>query len=209
MKTVEDYERIRKAYYVDGLSIRAISKKYGHGRELVRKALEHPEPPGYQLKHERPAPVLALYKSRIDELIAESEKQPRKQRYTAHKIYEMICAEGYKGSEGGVHRYVSEQRAARKKRQAYLPLAFDPGQDAQVDWGEVVAVIGGERQKVQIFVMRLNHSKARFVTPALALRESAAQVWRFPSKNRKPSLKGTSRLFISSAAFRAGLLMTT
>jgi transposase len=163
MKTVEDYERIRKAYYVDGLSIRAISREYGHGRDLVRKALEHPEPPGYQLKQERPAPVLALYKSKIDALIVESEEQPRKQRYTAHKIYKMICAEGYQGSEGGVHRYVSEQRKARKKRQAYLPLAFDPGQDAQVDWGEVVAVIGGERQKVQIFVMRLNHSKARFV----------------------------------------------
>ena len=57
----------------------------------------------------------------------------------------------------------ASKRTARKQRQAYLPLEFDPGQDAQVDWGEVVAEIGGERQSVQVFVMRLNHSKARFV----------------------------------------------
>lgn len=163
MKTVEDYERIRKAYYVEGLSIRAISRRFGHGRELVRKAIDHAQPPGYQLKQERPAPVLAPYKPRIDALITESEAQPRKQRYTAHKIYEIVRAEGYQGCEGGVHVYVSQQRKTRKRSQAYLPLAFEPGQDAQVDWGEVVVVIGGERKKAQIFVMRLNHSKARFV----------------------------------------------
>ena len=97
------------------------------------------------------------------QLIIESEQMPRKQRYTGHKIYQLVQAEGYPGSEGNVHHYVSQQRQARKHHPAYLPLEFDPGRDAQVDWGEVVAEIGGERQKVQIFVMRLNHSKARFV----------------------------------------------
>jgi hypothetical protein len=62
-----------------------------------------------------------------------------------------------------VHHYISQQKKARKRHQAYLPLEFEPGQDAQVDWGEVIAEIGGERQSVQVFVMRLNHSKARFV----------------------------------------------
>lgn len=163
MKTVEDYERIRRAYYVEGLSIREISRRLGHGRDLVRKAIDHAQPEGYRLKQERPAPVLAPYKPKIDGLILESEQQPRKQRYTAHKIYQMVQAEGYQGSEGSVHHYVSQQRKARKRQQAYLPLEFDPGQDAQVDWGEVIVEIGGERQSVQVFVMRLNHSKSRFV----------------------------------------------
>jgi len=163
MKTVDDYERIRKAYYVDGLSIREIGRQFHHGRDLIRKAIDQAQPEGYQLKEPRPAPVLASYKSRIDALILESEQQPRKQRYTGHKIYQLVKAEGYAGSEGGVHHYVSQQRKARKHPQAYLPLEFKPGQDAQVDWGEVVAEIGGKRQSVQVFVMRLNYSKARFV----------------------------------------------
>ena len=59
--------------------------------------------------------------------------------------------------------YVSQQRRARKHRPAYLPLEFDAGQDAQVDWGEAEVEINGVRQTVQMFVMRLNYSKARFV----------------------------------------------
>jgi transposase len=163
MKTVDDYESIRKAYYLEGLSIRAIGKRLHHSRRLIRKALDHAQPEGYQLKQERPAPVLAAYKQRIEELLVESSQAPRKQRYTGHKIYQLLQAEGYQGSESNLQRYVSQQRKAGKKRQAYLPLEFEAGQDAQVDWGEVMAEIGGERQKVQIFVLHLNHSKVRFV----------------------------------------------
>jgi hypothetical protein len=88
---------------------------------------------------------------------------PRKQRYTAHKIYQLLQAEGYRGCESNVHTYVSQKRRARKHRPAYMPLEFDSGQDAQVDWGEAQAEINGARQTVQMFVMRLNYSKARFV----------------------------------------------
>jgi transposase len=163
MKTVDDYEQIRKAYYVEGLSIRAISKQLGHSRKAIRKALEHAEPEGYQRKAPRNAPVIAPYQARIEELLKESEQLPRKQRYTGHKIYQLLQAEGYRGSESNLHRYVSQQRRARKHCPAYLPLEFDIGQDAQVDWGEALAEINGIRQTVQMFVMRLNYSKARFV----------------------------------------------
>jgi transposase len=163
MKTVDDYEKIRKAYYVEGLSIRAISRQMGHSRKAIRKALDHAEPEGYQRKKPHTAPMIAPYQSRIEELIKESEQMPRKQRYTGHKIYQLLQLEGYRGSESNIHRYVSLQRRARKKRPAYLPLEFDIGQDAQVDWGEAQAEINGVRQTVQMFVLRLNYSKARFV----------------------------------------------
>ena len=163
MKTVDDYEKIRKAYYVEGLSIRAISRQLGHCRKAIRKALDHAEPEGYQRKKTHTAPMIAPYQSRIEELIKESEQMPRKQRYTGHKIYQLLQMEGYRGSESNLHRYVSLQRQARKQRPAYLPLEFDLGQDAQVDWGEAQADINGMRQTVQMFVMRLNYSKARFV----------------------------------------------
>jgi transposase len=163
MKTVDDYEKIRKAYYVEGLSIRAISRQLGHCRKAIREALDHAEPEGYQRKQPHTAPKIAPYQSRIEELLQESEQMPRKQRYTGHKIYQLLQMEGYRGSESNLHRYVSLQRGARNQRPAYLPLEFDLGQDAQVDWGEAQAEIKGTRQTVQMFVMRLNYSKARFV----------------------------------------------
>jgi hypothetical protein len=50
-----------------------------------------------------------------------------------------------------------------RRPDAYLPLEFDPGQDAQMDWGEATVEVAGKKQIVQIFVMRLNHSRAHFV----------------------------------------------
>src|SRR5207302_3048747 len=45
----------------------------------------------------------------------------------------------------------------------FLPLEFEPGKDAQVDWGEAIAIIAGVRQTVQIFVLWLSYSRRRFV----------------------------------------------
>jgi transposase len=163
MRTVDDYEAIRRAYFLEGLSIREISRNLHRSRRVIRKAIAQAEPDGYKLSQPRPAPVLAPYKPKIEELLDESDRLPRKQRYTAHKIYQLLQKVGYQGSEGGVHNYICQRRKIRKKRQAYLPLEFDPGQDAQVDWAEAVVTMAGKRIKVEVFILRLNYSRARFV----------------------------------------------
>jgi transposase len=163
MRTVEDYEGIRRAYFVDKLSIRAIHRLLGYDRETIRKAIVQAAPTPYTLTRPRAAPVIGPYKQRIAELLAESKKQKRKQRYTAHRIFEILCREGYTGSEGAVHNYVSRERRKDEYKEKYIPLEFDPGQDAQVDWGEAEAILAGERVTVQLFILRLNYSKARFV----------------------------------------------
>jgi len=163
MRKVDDYERIRKAYHIEGLSIREISRRYGHGRRLVRKALERPVPDRYQLSQARRSNVLGQYRQRILDLLEESEKLPRKQRYTAHKIYEILGKEGYIGCEGSVHNFICRTKKTLKAGKAYLPLEFDAGKDAQADWGEAVVILAGVEVKVQFFVMRLNYSRVRFV----------------------------------------------
>jgi transposase len=163
MKKVEDYEEIRRAYFVEHQSIRQIHRQLGVDRDTIRKAIVSATPQPYTLKQPRPAPVIGPYQQRINDLLDESDQQKRKQRYTAHKIYDLLKAEGYTGSEGAVQNYVSQTRRKRKLRKSYLPLEFDPGQDAQVDWGEADAMIAGKRVTVNLFILRLNYSKARFV----------------------------------------------
>lgn len=163
MKTVEDYEQIRRAYFVEGLSIRAIHRQLHVDRKTIRKAIVEPIPKPYHLKQPRAAPVLGPYQDRIGELLAESEKLPRKQRYTAKKICQIIREEGYQGSEGGIHNYICRQRKQRRRREAFLPLEFDAGQDAQIDWGEASVRLAGQVRTVQFLSMRLNYAKARFV----------------------------------------------
>ena len=163
MKQVDDYEQIRKAYHIEGLSIREISRRYKHSRRVVRKALEHPIPEKYHLGQPKPSKVLGEYRQRILDLLAESEKMPRKQRYTAHKVYEILEAEGYSGCEGNIHNFICRTRKKLEAGKAFLPLGFDPGKDAQVDWGEALVILAGVEVKVQFFVMRLNYSRVRFV----------------------------------------------
>lgn len=164
MIKVEEKERIRRAYYVEQMSIRQIRREMGYARQTIRKALDDgAEPERYTLKGSRRAPVLGPYKARIEALVAESEQLPRKQRYTGYKIFEMIWAEGYRGSESSVRHYVAQVRKKRRRPKVYLPLEFDPGTDGQVDWGEAVVIMQGQRLTVQLFVLRLCYSRRLFV----------------------------------------------
>jgi len=163
MLTVLNYERIRQAYYNQGKSMREIEREYGHSYWTIRKALERPEPCGYQLGQAKAAPVLGPYHAQIEQLLAENAKLPRKQRYTSKKIYQTIRRAGYRGAESTVRAYVSRKRKETKRPAIYLPLEFDPGADAQVDWGEGTVVMGGEPTVVQLFVIRLCYSRKLFM----------------------------------------------
>jgi transposase len=173
MITVEDRERIRRAYFIEQKSIRQIAREYKHGRAAVRQAIESAEPGQYRRQGSYPAPVLGPYKERIAELLAENEGLPRKQRYTGHKIYKIIWEEGYRGSEPGVRRLIGRLRRGQKRPALYLPLEFDPGQDAQVDWGEGMVIVDGQSVKAQLFYMRLCYSRRLFMMAFPAQKQEA------------------------------------
>jgi transposase len=163
MISVEKREQIRRAYFVESKTMRAIAKELRCSRDTIKKALTSPEGEPYTLTKPRPAPVLGPYTARIDELLAENERMPRKQRYTGHRIYELIHAEGYAGSESGVRRYIGQRRREKRRPQVFLPLEFDPGTDGQADWGEAVVIMAGQQMTVQVFTLRLNYSRKLFV----------------------------------------------
>ena len=163
MITVEEREAIRRAYYLEGKSKRQIAREHNHSRKTVDKAVDNQPPQPYRLTKAKPSPVFGPYRARADELLAENAHLPPKQHYTGHKLYELLQAEGYQGSEARVRLHVTQWNKAHHAPALFLPLSFEPGQDAQVDWGEAIAVIGGVRQTVQVFVMWLSYSRRRFV----------------------------------------------
>ncbi|MCG3209287.1 MAG: hypothetical protein FOGNACKC_02908 [Anaerolineae bacterium] len=163
MIKVSKIEQIRRAYYVDGKSMREIEREYHHAYKTIKKALASAEPGSYRLKEPRDAPVLGGYKARTAELLAENETLPRKQRRTGHQIYLVLRAEKYRGSESSVLHYLWQLRQAKRVAKVYLPLEFEPGQDAQVDWGEAEVILAGEPVTVQLFLLRLSYSRKLFV----------------------------------------------
>jgi transposase len=163
MLKVNHIEKIRRAYYLEGKSMREIEREYHHAYKTIKKALASAEAGSYTLKEPRDAPVLGPYKARIAELLVENETLPRKQRRTGQQIFRVIQGEKYQGSAAGVLSYLSKLRQAKRAVKVYLPLEFEPGQDAQVDWGEAEVVLGGEPVTVELFIMRLSYSRKLFV----------------------------------------------
>jgi transposase len=163
MLTEEDRERIRRGYYLEKKSIRQLAREEGRNRITIRKALaNHPLPARPSPSREQPLPVFGPYKERVEQLLQENERLPRKQRYTARRIFDILREEGFTGGESTVRMHVARYKQARHAPDVFLPLEYDPGRDAQVDWGEAYAVIEGRRQKVQLFVMRLCFSRRTF-----------------------------------------------
>lgn len=156
-------ERMRRAYYLEKKPLRQIAREEGYCRETIKKAIADASPRTYTMTQPRPAIVLGAYQLRVEELLTENERLPPKQRYTAHKIFAILQTEGYTGSESRIRQYVGAWRHTHHAPKLFLPLEFEPGQDAQCDWGEAVAIIGGVRQTVQVFVMRLCYSRRTFV----------------------------------------------
>ena len=173
MIKVDERENIRRAFFHENKSIRRIAREMGHSRPTVKRAIESAEGKEYTLRAPREAPVLGPYQARIDEILVENERLPRKQRYTGYKIYEDIYERGYRGSESGVRRYIGLQRGETKKRKVYMPLEFDKGTDGQVDWGEAQAILAGEQVTVQLFLMRLCYSRKLFVRAYPTQRQEA------------------------------------
>ena len=173
MIQVEDRETIRRAYYTENKSIRQIARELRRSRKTVRKAIGSAESTPYALKVPRRAAVLGPHKARIDELLTENERMPRKQRYTSHKIYELIKGDGYTGGESTVRGYVARRQKGKQRREVFIPLEFDPGTDGQVDWGEAVVDMAGERVAVQLFLMRLCYSRRLFVMAFPAQKQEA------------------------------------
>ena len=163
MISVDEREEIRRYHLIEGESLRKIEREHGYSRRTIHKALGDAEGREERQKGERKSPVLGPYKAKIEGLLEESDRQPRKQRYTAHQIYKAIAAEGYAGSESGVHVYVWQRRSEEQRPKVYLPLGFEPGQDGQVDFGEAVIELNGVRETAQFIEVRLNYSRKPFV----------------------------------------------
>jgi DNA-binding transcriptional MocR family regulator len=77
MLTVDDYELIRRKFFLDGVSQRAIAAELGHSRKTVAKAIAQPVPPGYRQTQPRARPAIEPYRAIIDAWREEDQSQPR------------------------------------------------------------------------------------------------------------------------------------
>jgi transposase len=161
---VDYYKHIRHLYAVEGLSQRAIAKRLGISRKTVRRyCLGEVVPWEKRLRTERQKKVITKeVKEFVKQCFEKDKTAPGKQHHTANRIYERLRDEkGFQGAEPTVRRLVSQLRP--RDPEVYIPLAFYPGEAAQIDWGTATVYIAGERTIAHLFCVRLCHSCAPFV----------------------------------------------
>lgn len=161
---MELFAQIRRDARVEGLSIRALARRYRCGRSTVRLALAHAAPPPRKTP-QRSSPRLEPFKKAIDEMLMSDLEAPRKQRHTARRIRERLIDEhgASELSYSTVRDYVRIRRAeidlaAGRRVEVFVPQQHRPGEEAEVDFGELFVDLAGVRTRCYLFVLRLSHS---------------------------------------------------
>jgi transposase len=159
---MKEWTKIRTRVWNEGVSKRQILRETGMHWKTLNKILSHGKPPGYRVKKERPKRKLGGFLHRIEQILREDREQnvPQKQRHTGKRIFERLREEGYEGGYTVVKDAVREFK--ERLQEVFVPLEHPPG-EAQVDFGEAVAKVGGQLRKVVFFVMALPYSDAFFV----------------------------------------------
>jgi transposase len=180
MFKVELYGRVRRAVLVDGLSQRAVAREFGISRKSVRKMVAFSVPPGYRREQPVARPKLDAFVGAIDAMLEEDKTRPAKQRHTAKRVWERLKEEHqFTGGYTIVKDYLRGEQI--RGREMFVPLVHPAG-EAQADFGEALAVIGGVECKAHYLAMDLPHSDDCFVVA-------------FPAETTEAFLEGHVRAF--------------
>ena len=161
MFTMELYAGVRRAVMVDGLSRREAAKRFGVHRNTITKMLQFSVPPGYRRRERPVSKKLGPYMAWIDKVLEDDRAVHKKQRHTAHRIFERLRAEeGYSGGYTIVRQYVAQ--ATLRAREMFVPLSHRPGH-AQADFGQADGYIAGRKVRFHYFCVDLPYSDGCFV----------------------------------------------
>ena len=136
---VELFEQIRREYEFGVGTIAGIAKKLKVHRRMVREAIGSalPKP---RKRTERPLWKLASAAAFVDGILEADRKAPRKQRHTAHRIWERIRVEfpECQVCERTIRLYVRKRKIALGLlvHETFVPQSYDWGVEAQVDFHE-------------------------------------------------------------------------
>jgi transposase len=165
MKSVDTIARVRRAFYVQGWSVKRICRELHLSRNTVRKVLRSDDTAFSYERERQPMPKIGPWQEELNRLLVANHGKPSRERLTLVRIYEELHVLGYAGSYDAVRRYAKswakEQGSATAD--AYVPLFFPPGDAYQFDWSHEIVVINGVTTTVKVAHVRLCHSRMMFV----------------------------------------------
>lgn len=161
---VELYAAIRRDARA-GMSGRALQTKYGVGWRTVQAAATSVWPAERKTYRKRGS-KLDPFKPFIDDVLREDLRAPKKQKHTVKRLFARLVDEhGMDGvSYQTVRDYVAERKpkiraeAGRGPAEVFIRQTHRPGEEAEVDFGDVTIRLRGELVVVCLFALRMSFS---------------------------------------------------
>jgi transposase len=151
---VEQWAELRRLHFIDGVSVRELSRRFGLHRKTVRRAIASAEPP----KYARPpaASKLDPFKDEVHRLLKSEPRLP------AVRIRELLQPLGYAGGETILKEHVREIRPFFLPARTYQRTVYLPGELAQCDLWEPRADLPvgfGQHRRAYDVTCTLGYSK--------------------------------------------------
>lgn len=153
MITAEMRAEMRRLVIVEGWRLQTVARRFGVHHSVVRRAIRD------GTMGERPGTPSALdsFKPYIVKRLVELPA------LTSVRLYTELKGRGFTIGLAQLRRYVAQIRPPRP-RKVYLRVEFEPGEQAQVDWGSFGFMRTGAGQRpLSVFSMVMSWSRAIFI----------------------------------------------
>ena len=149
----QTYLQIHHLHDNEKLSQAQIAQRLGLNPDTVSKWLRRPRYEGRKS---------AARESKLDGFKPQILRWIEHYPFSGAQILQKLRHIGYGGGKTILNDYLRSIRP--KTAPAFLKLHFDPGECAQVDWGECGSIhVGNVKHKLQVFVMVLCYSRLLYL----------------------------------------------
>ncbi len=165
MLIMETIAKIRRLYHVKGMGIKTIARELALSKNTVKKIIRSDLT---AIDYERKQPVyrsLANHLEGLKKKLLADKEEPKRRKRTVRKLFLELQSEGYQGSYDAVHAVVEQWRRDQSQAMsnAFVPLAFDPGEAFQFDWSEEEIELAGVITRIKVAHIRLCYSRYFFM----------------------------------------------
>ena len=165
MLILESIAKIRRAFFVQGKSIKLICRELRVSRKVVRKVIRSEATEFRYEREAQPLPKIGPWTDQLNELLLANEGKAARERLTLIRLFDELRGRGYVGGYDAVRRYAGRWSKERGHltAAAYVPLSFEPGEAYQFDWSHEIVLLNGVTVTVKAAHARLCHSRMLFV----------------------------------------------
>jgi transposase len=154
--------KIRRMYFRQRRSVRAISAATSLSRNTVRKYLREAQVEEPKYERREMATMLTPFHESIGQALKADARRPKRERRTALALFAELKAKGYTGGYSRLTDFIRRWRDDPRQAgtEAFVPLRFAWGEAFQFDGSEEGLVIDGVYRKLQLAHMKLCVSRA-------------------------------------------------